>query len=451
MTSMNANCKCFNVLVPIYATRRRLCAAAFAAALLYQCAEVSGGDWPQFRGPAHDSITPEKILTAWPKDGPRQLWKVPLTGGFSSITISGGKAFTLVKRTLEGADREVCVALDAANGKELWAVPIGVAKYDNGGNNGASDNNGGDGPRSTPTIDDGRVYVLSSRLVLYCLYAGTGKEVWTKDLIGEHAGRNISWQSAASPLIDGELIFLAGGGPGQSLLAFNKKDGKVVWKGEDELMTHSTPIAAEILGVRQVIFFTQRGLVSVAPQTGAVLWRQPFRYVTSTAMTPVVAGDIVYCSAGYGVGSGAYKISRSGDIFGVKELWFQPANVFNNHWSTPVFKEGYLYGLFGFKDFGRCPMKCVELATGKVMWSQEGFGPGGTILVDGRVLVLGDAGQLVLVEANAARYAEVARAQVISGKCWSTPTVSNGRIYARSTKEGVCLDVAPQVSEALKR
>src|SRR5207302_10020909 len=191
----------------------------------------------------------------------------------------------------------------------------------------------------------------------------------------------------------------------------------VVWKGQDDLMTHSTPVAATILGVRQVIFFTQRGLVSVAAQSGKLLWRQPFRYVTSTAMTPVVAGDIVYCSAGYGVGSGAYKISRSGDGFGVKELWFQPANVFNNHWSTPVFKDGYLYGLFGFKEFGRCPMKCVELATGKVMWSQEGFGPGGTILVNGRVLVLGDAGQLVLVEANPARYAEVARAQVLSGKC----------------------------------
>src|SRR5438046_2745378 len=156
MMIMNSVCKCFNVFVPIYATRRGLCFAVFLAVLLFHSAEAGAGDWPQFRGPTHDSVTPEKILTTWPKDGPRQLWKVPLTGGFSSITISGGKAFTLVKRTLEGADREVCVALDATNGKELWAVPIGVAKYDNGGNNGASDNNGGDGPRSTPTIDDGR-------------------------------------------------------------------------------------------------------------------------------------------------------------------------------------------------------------------------------------------------------------------------------------------------------
>ena len=163
-------------------------------------------------------------------------------------------------------------------------------------------------------------------------------------------------------------------------------------------------------------------------------------------MTPIVAGDIVYCSAGYGVGSGAYQISKSGDSFSAKELWFQQANVINNHWSTPVHKDGYLYGLFGFKDYGKCPMKCVELATGKVVWSQEGFGPGGCILVDGNLLVLGDAGQLVLVEATPKAYTEVARAKVLAGKCWSTPIVSNGRIYARSTKEGVCLDVSGKVA-----
>ncbi|PYJ07523.1 MAG: alcohol dehydrogenase [Verrucomicrobia bacterium] len=416
-----------------------------AMALLTFCALCPAGaaDWPQFRGPNHDGTTAEKILRAWPKEGPHQLWKVPLKDGFSSITASRGRAFTLVRRASEGVDREVCVALDADTGKEVWAVPLGVAKYDGGGDSGTSDNKGGDGPRSTPSLDGDRVYAFSSRLVLYCLEAASGKEIWKKDLVAENAGRNISWQNAASPLIDGDLVFVAGGGPGQALLGINKQDGHVVWKGQDDLMTHSTPTVATIHGVRQVIFFTQPGLVSVEAQTGAVLWRQPFRYTTSTAMTPIVAGDIVYCSAGYGVGSGAYRVSKSGGAFSVKELWFQPANVFNNHWSTPVCKDGYLYGLFGFKEFGRCPMKCVELASGKVMWSESGFGPGGTILVDGQALVLGDAGQLALVEATPKAYTEIARSQVLGGKCWSTPSVSEGRIYARSTKEGVCLEVKP--------
>src|SRR5208283_6159508 len=145
-------------------------------------------------------------------------------------------------------------------------------------NKGTPDNNGGDGPRSTPTYDDGKVYTYSSRMVLQCLDAGTGKQIWACNLIKEHAGRNIHWQSAASPLIDGDLVFVAGGGAGQSLLAFDKRNGRVVWQGQDDKMTHSTPVAATLLGQRQIIFFTQSGLVSVVPKTGVVLWRYPFRY-----------------------------------------------------------------------------------------------------------------------------------------------------------------------------
>ena len=148
-------------------------------------------------------------------------------------------------------------------------------------------------------------------------------------------------------------------------------------------------------------------------------------------MTPIVSDDIVYCSAGYGVGAGACKIARSGDSFTATQLWFEPANVLNNHWSTPVCQEGYLYGLFGFKEYGKAPLKCVEVATGKTIWTKEGFGPGGCTLVDGHVLVLSDAGDLVLVKATPEAYTEVARTHAVAGKCWSSPCVSNGHIYAR--------------------
>ena len=167
-------------------------------------------------------------------------------------------------------------------------------------------------------------------------------------------------------------------------------------------------------------------------------------------MTPMVAGDSVFCSAGYSVGGGAYKITKTGNSHSVNQLWFKPGNTHNNHWSTPVAKDGCIYGLFGFREFGTAPLKCIDLTTGNTLWSQPGFGPGGTILTDGNLLVLGDAGQLAVVKATPERYTEIARARVLSGKCWSTPTVSNGRIYARSTKEGVCLDVSPQVIDASK-
>ncbi len=399
-------------------------------------------DWTQFRGPSHNGASSEKILTTWPHEGPRQIWKSPLTDGFSAFTVASGKAFTLVNREIEGAKQEVCIALDADTGKELWAAKLGIAKYDDGGNRGVPGNDGGDGPRSTPSFDSGKVYTLSSRLVLQCFDAATGHEVWSKNLIAEFAARNIHWQSAASPLIDGNLVFVMGGGAGQSLLAFDKTDGHVVWKALSEQITHSTPVATTISDVRQIIFFTQSGLVSVVPETGSVLWRYPFKHAVSTAMSPVVSGDIVYCSAGYGVGAGACQVTRSGDAFAASSLWFQPASVLNNHWSTPVCTNGFLYGLFGQAQFGTGPLKCVDIASGKIMWNKGGFGPGGCTLADGHVLVLSDSGDLVLVKTSPSGYVETARSHILAGKCWNSVSVSNGRIYARSTKEGVCLDVS---------
>ncbi len=409
---------------------------------------VNAGDWPQFRGPNLDSATAEKISAKWPEQGPHQLWKVPMSGGFGSITVSKGKALTLTLRELDGVTYEICQAFDAKSGKELWTAQLSVANYleknpTSQANSGAPSNTGGDGPRSTPSSDGERVYVLTGSLNLYALDAQTGKIVWRKDIIHEHRGRNIGWSNAASPLIDGDNVYVAGGGPGEALLAFNRKTGALAWKGEDDMMTHATPTAATIHRVRQVIFFTQKGLVSLETKTGKVLWRFPFRFTTSTAMTPVVSGDIVYCSAGYGVGSAAARVQKSEEGFNATELWNKSAKEFNNHWSTPLAKDGFLYGLFGFKEYGRCPLKCVELATGEVKWSKEGFGPGGTILAGDKLVVLGDAGQLVIAEPNPKAYNELARANILEGKCWSTPSVADGRIYARSTKEAVCLDTKP--------
>jgi len=420
-------------------TKTFVMTAAFAAAL---AGRVDAADWPQFRGPNHDGTSPEKILTTWPADGLRAIWKQPLTDGFSALTVGDGKAFTEVKRAVEGTDQELCVALDADTGKELWSAPLGLAKYDGGGDSGAPGNTGGDGPRSTPAYDSGKVYVYSSQMVLKCLDAATGHQVWACDVIREHDGQNIRWESAASPVVEGKWVFIAGGGPGQALLAFDKNDGKVAWKGQDDKMTQSTPMVATILGRHQVIFFTQKGLVSVTPETGEVLWRYPYKFQGSTAMTPLVSGDTVYCSAGYGIGTSACKITKTNSGFEASRLWFQPANVLENHWSTPVCSDGYVYGIGGQAQHATAPLVCVELATGKIAWTHNGFGPGGCTLVDGCVLVLSDSGDLVLVKATPDSYQEVARSHVLAGKCWNSAGVSGGRIYARSTREGVCVSVA---------
>lgn len=416
-----------------------ICRLLLTAVCLGIASTALAADWPQYRGPELNGISAEKVDVKWGTGGPKTAWKIEATGGFSSFAVAGGRAFTLVSRN----GKEVCIAVDAKTGKEQWAVDVDDAKYQGGGDAGTPDNKGGDGPRSTPTVAGGIVYTYSQGLNLHALDAATGRKVWQHSIANEFAGRNISWKNASSPVVEGGLVIVGGGGPGQSLLAFDAKSGTVAWKTGDEMMTHGMPTVATIQGVRQVIFFLKSGLVAVSPKDGKELWRQAFPFNVSTAIMPVVADDIVYCSAGYGVGGGAYRIEKSGAGFKSTELWRTPGDKdVANHWSTPVHHNGHLYGMFSFKKYGSGPLKCVDLKSGKIVWEQQGFGAGNVTLVNGKLLALADDGQLVVVDASPAGYKEVARHKAIAGKCWSTPSFSDGRIYLRSTREGVCLDPA---------
>lgn len=389
-------------------------------------------DWPQYRGPNHDGSSSEEILKTWPSAGPKLIWKAPLGPSFGSFAVSGARAFCFVQRKVDGADREVAIALDATTGKELWSVSLGKPTYDQ---------QGGDGPRSTPTVSGNRAYFFGAYQVLSCLDAANGKQIWQHDLVKEFGGLVIKWNSAASPVVDGDLVIVNGGGGGQAFLAFNKLNGALVWKGGEDAPTHATPTPATIHDVRQLIFITQQGLVSIASGDGRMLWKYPYPHHASTACSPIVYGDIVYCSAAYGIGAGAVRVTKAGNDFSATELWRKPGQLMN-HWTTPVCKDGYLYGIYGLGQNATAPLKCVELVTGKEMWSQPGFGGGGaTILVDGCVLAQSDRGPLILAEAKPDAYHELARAQIYGGQCWTMPALSNGKVFARNTKEGFCLDL----------
>ena len=429
----------------------QLCSSLLWLFAALAASALRAGDWPQYRGPNHDGVSTETIRTNWSEEAPRLVWKVPLELAFSSFAVSGGKAFTQVKRAVGGQDKEFCVALNADTGDEIWATLLSNdnAVYDYGA---GSD----DGPRSTPTVDGDRVFVLTSYLKLFCLNAANGEEIWSKDLVAAYGGTVITWQSAASPLIDGDLIFMNCNGPNQRLLALQKLDGSEAWKGQDDPMTQATPVAATIAGVRQIVFFAQSGLVSVVPANGTVLWRYPFSYSTSTAASPVVGDDLVYCSAAYGSGSGAVRITGSGTQLTASQVWRVPGGNMN-HWATPVHYNGFLYGIYG-QSF--VTLRCIDLATGAEKWTQSGFGYGSVLLVNGMVLALSESGALVLVEPNPSAYTEIARYQALDGslssvpglpvKCWNVPAISNGRIYARSTSEAVCLEVGVAAPPPLK-
>jgi outer membrane protein assembly factor BamB len=404
-------------------------------------AQVFSKDWPQYRGPAGDGKSPETMISVLPEI-PQPRWKVPTPLGFSSFAVGNWGAYVIVRREVEGVPRDVLLALDPQYGKERWSVPLSPAKYDGSADAGTPQNSGGDGPRSSPAVDGNHVYILTADLLLACFDAAKGTEVWKRDLVKENAAHNLSWKNAASPVIDGDLVFVAGGGENQALLGINKNDGAVVWKGESDRMTHATPVVATIGGVKQVIFYTQKGLVAVKPNDGKVLWRHPVRYNVSTAASPVVSGDIVYCSAGYNVGATAIRVVKKGDSFSATELWKVSGNKLANHWSTPVEKDGYLYGMFQFKEYGDGPLKCVDIRTGKEYWAQPGFGPGQVIMVGDQLVALSDAGQVVVIEPSPEKYKEKARFQGVAGKCWSTPAFANGTLYVRSTREGAAYDLS---------
>jgi outer membrane protein assembly factor BamB len=279
--------------------------------------------------------------------------------------------------------------------------------------------------------------------VLTCLDASNGKTVWTKDIVKEFGGKNIGWSSAMSPVIAGDLVYVAGGGPDQCMLAFRKATGVVAWKAGTGTMTHATPMVAKIEGVEQAIFILQSGLVAVEAGTGKQLWTFAFPWRTATACSPVVAGNMVFVTASYDVGGAACEVTKQGMSFAAKEVWRDKGNsTTSSLWSTPVAQGGHLYGMISGKKYGNGPLKCVDLKTAQLKWEQPGFGTGNVILSGNTLIALSDDGRVTLVEATPAGYREKGTFKAVEGKCWSTPALSNGRLYVRSTREGACFDLA---------
>jgi outer membrane protein assembly factor BamB len=404
------------------------------------------GDWPQYRGPNHDGVSTDRIVKEWTGEATNAVWRSFFGNGLSSIAVSGGRVFTQTKRSVLGTDREVCVALSVTNGQELWATPLDTASYPEGGV--GTD----DGPRSTPAVSEGAVYVLTSYLKLFRLDASDGSVTWQRDLRTLYGGNVIGWQNAASPLVADGLIYVNANSSTDSLMALRTSDGSLAWRSENERMTHSTPVLATIHGVRQVIFATQSGLISLDPQTGDRLWKftYPFNYSTSLGASPVVSEDLVFATGAhsYGMGSVVLRASLSDGAWTTTRLWW--TNNPASHWMTPVAHDGFLYGQFGIQtyDSANAQLKCIDLRTGVQKWSINGFGRGGTLLVDGHVLTLTERGHLVLAKPDTNSYVEVSRFVAIpnyngsTNKCWNIPAVCDGRVIVRSTAQLACFDLS---------
>ena len=425
--------------------RLSLSRAARSCAGLMAClfTDSYAAEWRQFRGPNHNATSSEKIKTDWSGPVSTPVWRVHLTNGLTSLTVSGGRVFTQVRRNI-GGNKAVCLALSAADGSELWSTVLDSGIHNDGGV-GLTD----DGPRSTPVVDGSSVYVYSSYQQLYRLNATNGAIIWSTNLLAGFGGSVIPWQSAASPVIENGLIYVHVNCGSGTLMAINAANGTVAWRSQNEGMTHATPTLVTMNGMRQIIFATDGGLVSLNPSNGALLWKStyPFGYNTSLAASPAVYENIVFITAAYDMGSAAVRIDQNGDEQTPVPLWANPEYPFFSHWSTPVCYQGALFGQFT-PDDDTADFRCVDLTTGEVRWSAPDFGRGSTLLVGTNLLIITERGDLVLAEANTNQFVELQRFTAITGfdglrnKCWNALALSDGQLYVRSTAYAARFDLS---------
>lgn len=402
---------------------------------------VTAAEWPQYRGPNHDGVSPDRINRNWSGSVTNPVWRLPLDNALSSLAVSGGRVFTQARRNVEGGNKEVCIALGATNGAELWATVVDVASYPNGGVG------FDDGPRTTPAVAGDSVYVLTSYLKLLRLNLTNGAVVWSNNLVAAYGSSVIPWQNAASPLIDDGLIFLNANAGTSRIMALRTSDGSLAWRSRNEGMTHSTPVLTTMYGARQLIFATQLGVTSLDPQTGNLLWRTnyPFGYSTSLAASPVVYSNIVFVTGYYAMGAAAFQVWQTNTTFVAHRLWNDSS--LESHWSTPVCHQGFLYGQFT-PDYHQAELRCIDLLTGEQKWAVGGFGRGAITLVNDLLLILTETGELVLAEPNSTAYKELGRCLAVPdfqtdyNKCWNSPAVADGKIYVRSTAQAAMFDVS---------
>ncbi len=386
----------------------------------YPCAVANAADWPNWRGPDHNGISNETgWLTTWPETGPKVLWNAEVGTGFASISVSNGRAYTMgnIKNT------DVLYCLDAETGAEIWKKSYPCRLF-------ANSHEGG--PCATPTVESGAVYTFSKNGDAIRFDAATGQVVWHKNLVKELGLKPPTWYFAGSPLLVGDLVILNAGTYG---VALSKADGSVVWQNGKGPGGYATAVP---LGQADqcVVMPVCREVVALNPQTGKVLWKIPWRTSYDiNAADAIVSGDTVLISSGYNEGCALYRIAGGG----VTEIW-KNKNMCNQVNSSVLWK-GHLYGFDG-QVGGGAKLTCLDFKTGQKVWSQAGMGTGSLMLADGKLIILSEDGKLVVAEAWPEGFKELASAQILTGKCWTVPTLANGGIYARNADGRlVCVDV----------
>lgn len=385
-------------------------------------------EWSQWRGPNRDGVSAETgLLKDWPKGGPPQVWRTTGAGdGYSSFSTSNGLLYTLGAR----GNAEYVVAFDRATGRQAW-------EYLNGRR---FRNDRGDGPRSTPTVDGDRLYVLGGSGDLTCLDSATGKRIWSINLVQKFGGVNPYWGYSESPLIVGDRILVNAGGARASIVAVAKADGATLWQQLSDEAGYSSPMLLRTGSLQQVVFFTGNRTLAVDARDGRLLWSySKAGNRTANVATPIVSGTRVFVSSDYGTGAALLDVRAAGNIASATEVYF--TRDMRNHHASSVLVGDYLYG------FSSSILTALRFDTGEMAWRDRSVGKGSLIVADDRLILYSERGVVGLAEASPAGYREHGRftlAQQSGMDTWSHPIVAGGLLVVRDQDTVYAYDVRAQ-------
>ncbi len=414
----------------------RLLLLISVSGLIFVTHSLSAADWSQWRGPQRDGKSDETgLLQDWSQTAPKLLWQAEGMGsGYSSVAVADGRIFTLGRR----GDDECLIAVRAEDGSPLWALPFGTGDHSNG----------------TPTVDGQYVYAIGLKGDLVCAAVESGEKIWSKNFGRDFDGKMMSgWGYSESPLIDGDRLICTPGGNAAVVVALDKMTGDEIWRAEmpefgdrgQSGAGYASIVISHGAKVKQYVQLTGRGVIGVRASDGKVLWGyNAIANGTANIPTPIVSGDYVFCSTGYGTGAALLKLVPDGDGVQAEEVYFLPADVFQNHHGGLIQIGDYIYA--GHKQNQGFPI-CLEMMTGKPAWGGDKRGPGSgssaVAYADGNLIFRYQDGRLALIEATSEEYRLKGTFMPAyqQGESWSHPVIANGKLYLREQDKLMCYDV----------
>jgi outer membrane protein assembly factor BamB len=390
--------------------------------------EPSPDGWTQWGGPDQDFRASSRALaTTWPEDGPRQLWSRELGEGYSAILVEKGRLYTMYR----AGDEEAVVCLDAVTGETVWEHRYAHAPRE--GHIGQF----GDGPRSTPLIDGKRIYTIGVAGLMHALNKKDGKVLWSHDLWAEYGGNFLEHGYASSPIAYGDTVIALVGGEDQAIVAFDKKDGRVAWKGLDFRNSYSTPRVLDVGGADQLVTFMADALIGVDPDNGELEWQYPHRnqWNQNIAM-PVMVDDYLFLSSPE-AGARGLRLSRKDGKTEIEEVWATRKIQFY-HGST-VRDGDYVYGSTG--TMAPAFMAAVNIKTGEIAWRKRGFAKANVIHADGRLIILDEDGKLYLTTATPQDLKVHSEVELLNQVSWTVPTIVGKTMYVRDQVNILALDL----------